>query len=552
VKGGGYWTRHCGKVGFFAENDKGEVIKMKMKKMLVVLPVSTLFIGALAGCGGESDKVSQSASPAASTSSSPPVTLTVEVFDRGIQGQPDLNNNTWTRYINDNFGKQNNAIVKFVAVPRSQEIDKLNVLMAAGEAPDVSFTYDSATVSRYAKVNGIVQLNDLLAKHGKELTNYLGKTVLSYGLFDGKQMAIPAKRTSLAWNGMFIRKDWLDKLGMPVPTTRDELYNTLVAFRDKNPGGVDGVIPWGLAATGLNYNYGNLGESFWGKESEEQFVTAPYSWLRPGNKDAMRFLNKLYNEKLISPDFALDKTAKQADADLTNGKIGFFSANWDYPLRQNISQPLKANVPTANYVPIDVFQNNEGKYKKIAYNENGVNVIIPKSSKNAELAIKYLNWMADPKNLFFLQYGQEGVNHKMVNGIPQVINQTGDNMQTSYLNLDYTLVVNGVELGDPEKNIKALAASAPGYEEVAEQSYKISTTDTYTSFFFDTPNESNIKFGKTLGDMNKLMTDKLIVCKPSEFDALYDKLVAEYLAAGAQAVTDENVKIYKAMQASKK
>lgn len=528
---------------------------MKIKKMLALLPVSTLLITALAGCGSDTNKVSQSASPAASaaaaTPSGSPVTLTVEVFDRGVQGQPDLNNNTWTRYINDNFGKQNNAIVKFVPVPRSQEIEKLNVLMAANEAPDISFTYDSATVSRYAKVNGIVQLNNLLDKYGKELTNYLGKTVLSYGLFDGKQMAIPAKRTSLAWNGMFIRKDWLDKLGMPVPTTRDELYNTLIAFRDKNPGGVNGVIPWGLAATGLNYNYGNLGESFWGKQSDEEFNTAP-SWLRPGNKDALKFLNKLYNEKLISPDFALDKTAKQADADLTNGKIGFFSANWDYPLRQNISQPLKANVPTANYVPIDTFKNSEGKYKKIAYNENGVNVFIPKSSKNAELAIKYLNWMSDPKNLFFLQYGQEGVNHKMVNGIPQVINQTGDNMQISYLNLDYTLVVNGVELGDPQKNVKALSASAPGLEDVAEQSYKINTTETYTSFFFDTPNESNIKFGKTLGDMNKLMTDKLIVCKPTEFDALYDKLVGEYMAAGGQAVIDENVKIYKAMQVNKK
>lgn len=156
--------------------------------------------------------------------------------------------------------------------------------------------------------------------------------------------------------------------------------------------------------------------------------------------------------------------------------------------------------------------------------------------------------MSDPKVIFFLQYGQEGVNHKMVNGIPQVITQTGDNMQTSYLNLDYTLIVNGVELGDPEKNIKALAASCPGYEEIAEKSYKINTTDTYTQFFFDTSNESNSKHGKTLWDMNKEMTDKLIICKPSEFDHLYDKLVAEYMAAGGQAVMDENVKIYRAMQ----
>lgn len=122
----------------------------------------------------------------------------------------------------------------------------------------------------------------------------------------------------------------------------------------------------------------------------------------------------------------------------------------------------------------------------------------------------------------------------------------------SALNLDYTLIVNGAELGDPQKNVKALSVTATGLEDVAEKSYKINTTDTYTSFFFDTPNESNIKFGKTLGDMNKQMTDKLIVCKPAEFDSLYDKLVAEYMAAGGQAVMDENVKIYRAMQANKK
>lgn len=528
---------------------KGEV-KMKIKKMLALVPVLTLVTSALAGCGSDQAKEGQ-ASTAAAKGSGTPVTLTVEVFDRGIQGQPDLNNNTWSRYINDNFGKANNAVVKFVPVPRSQEIDKLNVLMASGEAPDISFTYDGATVSRYAKINGIQPLDELLAKHGKELTNYLGKTVLQYGQYNGKQMAIPAKRTSLAWGGMFIRKDWLDKLGMPLPTTRDELYNTLIAFRDKNPGGVNGVIPWGLAATGMNYGFGNLSESFWAKQTEEEFVTMP-GWLKPGNKDTLKFLNKLYNEKLISPDFALDKTAKQADADVTNGKVGFFSANWDYPLRQNISEPLKTNVPTANFVPIDTFKNDEGKYKKIAYNENGVNVFIPKSSKNAELAIKYLNWMSDPKVLFFLQYGQEGVNHKMVNDMPQVITQTGDNMQTSYLNLDFTLVVNGVELGDQQKNIKALAASAPGYEAVAEKSYQINTTDTYTGFYYDTPNESNIKFGKTLGDLNKTMTDKLIVCKPAEFDGLYDKLVAEYMAAGGQAVMDESIKLYKNMQSNKK
>ena len=131
-----------------------------LKKTTAILFSTALLAGAAAGCGSDDKKSGDTASPAASTAASaapsgPPVTLTVEVFDRGVQGQPDLNNNTWTKYVNEKFGKPNNAIVKFVSVPRSQEVDKLNVLMAANEAPDVSFTYDGTTVTRFAKSNGL-------------------------------------------------------------------------------------------------------------------------------------------------------------------------------------------------------------------------------------------------------------------------------------------------------------------------------------------------------------------------------------------------------------
>ncbi|MEK5032254.1 extracellular solute-binding protein [Paenibacillus sp. FSL R7-0302] len=534
-------------------------VKTGIKKISAVLFSTVLLTGVAAGCGGNDKESKESAAPessnAAKSPSDPPAKLTVEVFDRGVQGQPDLNNNTWTKYVNEHFGKPNNAIVEYVPVPRSQEVDKLNVLMAAGQAPDISFTYDGALVTRFAKSDGLHTLDELLESQGQQLKAYLGENVLSYGQYNGKQVSIPGKRTLLAWNGMFIRKDWLDKLGMPLPTNRDELYNTLVAFRDKNPGNVNGVIPWATAAAGMNYTFGNLVQSFWGQMSEEEFVTTP-NWLKPGNKDAYKWLNKLYNEKLISPDFALDKTTKQADADVTNGKVGFYAANWDYPMTQKIREPLKQNAPDANYIPIDTFKNAEGKYIKEVYNENGIFSFIPKSSKNAELAIKYLNWMADPEVMFFLQFGEEGVNHTLKDGIPQGISQTGENMMTSNLNMDYTVIVNGAELGDTEKNVKtyaaALASGDKQYEALAMESYKINTTDGYSSFYYGVPNEANIKYGKTLGDMNKQMIDRLVVAKEAEFDALYEKLVKEYMDAGGKAVQDENVKNYREVKANTK
>lgn len=531
-------------------------MKRGIKKVLALLIAVFLFAGATAGCGNKAetaDSATGSSASSGAVSSNSPVTLTVEVFDRGIQGQPDLNNNMWTRYINDNFGKPNNITVEFVPVLRSQEIDKLNILMAANEAPDICFTYDTATITKYIKNDGLTQLDDLLKDYGTNLTKYLGEEVLLYGKYNGKQMTVPAKRTVLADAGTFIRKDWLDKLGLPEPTTTEELYNTLVAFRDKNPGGVKTVIPWGIGGQGWSENYGNLFEAFWQKESDKDFVTVN-GWLKPGNKEAVRFLNKCYNEKLLSPDFAIDKTGKQLDADLSNGNVGFFCLNWDYPWRPSIgiAQNLAQKDPNASFIPVDTFKNYEGKYKKKTYSPNGVSVIIPKSSKNAVQAIKYLDWMSDPNVIYYLQNGEEGVNYKMADGNIQPIPQTGDKMMTSTQNLDYTLIVNGTELGDPEKNIKAVASTYLGYESMAEKALNIFMTDGYQPFFFDTPNEASGKYGKTLGDKNNDMMAKLIYCKPAEFDKLYDSLVQELMDAGAKAVMDENIKIYDAMQATQK
>jgi putative aldouronate transport system substrate-binding protein len=485
-------------------------------------------------------------------SKSKPVTLTVEVFDRGVQGQPDLNNNQWTRYINNNFGKANNVKVNFVPVIRTQEVDKLNILMAAGDAPDVSFIYDQATVNKYVKNDSIIQLDDLLAKYGPTLRSYLGETILKYGLVGGKQMVIPAKRNMVPQNVAFIRQDWLDALGLPLPTTKDELYNTLVAFRDKNPGKVSGVIPWATAVSGSGsmYNYGNIFEASWGRMTEQEYAATP-GWKRPGNKEALRFLNKLYNEKLLSPDLAIDKTGKQADGDVTNGKAGFFCSLWDYPYRLSpgIYTTLKKNVPTAVLTPVDTFKNYAGKYLKSVWPPYGMFIMIPKTSKNAEQAMKYIDWLAKPETLFYLQNGEEGVNHKLVNGLPQGIPQTGDKMMPSSLNIDYEFVVNGAELNDPAKNDKLVTMSYTGNEDGAAKSLAIGVKDGLTPFFFDTPNEASIKYSKTLGDKNTEMTAKLIYCRPSEFDVLYANLVEEYMSAGGQAVMDENIKIYKAMKA---
>lgn len=467
-----------------------------------------------------------------------------------------MNNNYWTRYINDNFGKQYNATVKFVTVPRSQEVDKLNVLMAAGQAPDIVYTYNTGVVYNFVQQGGLAELDSVLKQYGSALTNYLGDDVLKYGKFDGKQYAVPGKRTVLAGSNTFIRKDWLDKLGLPVPTTPEQFYNTMVAFKEKNPGNVNGVIPYGYNVSTSNPGLGYIPEAFKpSKLTEEQFATLQprmiweSNWNLIGFEDAVKYMNRMYNEGLISPNFAVDKDGKLLDADISNGKVGAFQTNWDGPYRTSPGtyNNLKKNVPGAELIPVDPWQNDAGKHPKNGYSPNGMYIFIPKTSKNVDLAIEYLNWMVDPKNTLFLQNGKEGVDYTMVNGVPVQTGTTtkGDKMMTVANNLDYDILSNGIELGDPQKDTAAISAGYPGYEKDAENALKVSMDGYYHTYFYSIPNSADAKYGADLRNLSAQMLAKLIAAKPADVDTLYKSLLQQYMDQGGKAVQDEYIKNYK-------
>ena len=232
----------------------------KMSKIVSVLLAVVMAAASASGCSStpaesstsqpaSESSASQTAEGESSSDAAVPSLsgkVTVEVFDRGVTGGSNVTNNFWTNWIAENAKKDVGIDVEFVSVPRSEEIPKLNVLMASNAAPDISYTYTPSVVYNFYKNGGLADLEEPLKNYGQTLTEYLGDEVLSYGQFGGQQVAIPAKRISLARLLTYIRKDWLDKLGMEMPTTKEEFHEALKAFKEKDPGGVgtDRVIPY--------------------------------------------------------------------------------------------------------------------------------------------------------------------------------------------------------------------------------------------------------------------------------------------------------------------
>lgn len=513
----------------------------------------------LAGCGGKQNTGAEPTSTAAKATASAvdqqkPVELSVEVFERGNQGEPPADNNYWTKWIQENFKKDSNINVTFVPVLRSEETNKLNVLMAANQAPDICFTYDSSLAAKYAKSGGIQELSASIEKYGKDLTAFLGQDVLDYGIFYGKQYAVPSRRILVGVSETLIRKDWLDKLGLDVPTNKDEFYTVMKAFKEKDPAGQGQTIPFGIGMQEMSFGCYNMMYTFFDKMTEEDWYTKN-QYTYPGVKNYYQYLNKLYNEGLISPEFALDKDIKKLQADISNGKVGFFYGNLGLSTQPSpgLLQALKKNNPAAEYVACDPFVNSEGKRLKLGYSPAGMYTMVPTTCKNADAAVKYLNWLSKAEVIKTLQNGIENETYSIVDGIP-VVNKDykGEKKLVNGTNFDYVLTSNGKNVGDQELNIKAESFNHPGFEKLFVESYKIATTDTligpnWKGFV----NEANAKYSTTLFNKYREGITKLILCKPSEFDKTFTEVLNDYQKSGGQEVTDENIKLYKELKQSK-
>lgn len=513
----------------------------------------TVAVGLLAGCSaGNAANPTTGGGTSAATER---VTLKVGIFDRGNSPAGfTATDNYWTDYVQQNFGEPNNIDVEFVPIPRADAGDKVNVMMSSGDAPDVVFANTSPlTPYAYAKAGGLMELDDLIDEYGPHLKEYLADT-LEYGKVDGVQYSIPGRRVHTGKYEQLIRKDWLDQLNLPVPQTTEEVYQTLKAFKEQDPGNTGGkVIPLGFSLTP-----GSVEPVVWsfiqdGLTEEERYTMSEslgFPVLLPGHKEALQFLNKLYNEQLISPDFALDKDEKQVFQDVMTGKVGMYSDNLgnSYASTPGIAKVLTENIPGAELIPVDPYTNDAGKHLKPVYAPTGFYLMVPASSKRGVEAIKYLDWMAQPEVLFTLMNGIEGENYNMVEGIPVRI-ESEETTKRMYNSVDITMITQGQDLGDDEKNWEAAAASVPEqFREYVKEAYRISQTDTIQYANFTTPIEAENKYLPTLEVKYGELLVKTIMAKPEDFSGLYDKLIEDYMASGGEAIMQERTEAYQAMK----
>jgi putative aldouronate transport system substrate-binding protein len=475
-------------------------------------------------------------------------TLRVEIFDRGNAPAEFLQGGKPAQWVQAGFGDANNVTVEWVPVTRSKEVEQLNLMMAAKTAPDLSFTYDTVLAGGYAYQGGLADLTDVMDRYGRTLKAFLGKDVLQYGVWNGRQFAIPGKRSLVGIKGTWIRKDWLDKLGLPIPRTRDEMLAALRAFRDKDPGKVGGnLVPLWVQDKGIDPN---IMYSFYqlGSERDRAAWIGPASTILcqdiavPGAKEGLRFHNMLYNEGLTTKDFWLYTDTAATHAAISNGYVGAFTNNQSYIWTYNLIPAIEKNNPDAFWVPCDPFTNKDGKTPKYIYAPIGIMNMVPSFSKNADLVVKYLDWMAHLPNLTKLMYGEKGVHYDIdSNGI--IIPRKLSGADVWEFNLqDRSVILNGRPYETRDMVIKAMVlpyVSGKYTMDLFLSHYKMLEVDGVPPVRVENPPDSYLKLNTVVLNKGNQITAKVVAAKPEDFDAMYEAGLKEFLDLGARQIKED-------------
>jgi ABC-type sugar transport system, periplasmic component len=557
---------------------------MKKAKKILALLLALITVFSMMGCG-KSTKSTESVNPVEKEATAAPdankeatpeaestssefqttfgsktfdnKTITVMVFDRSNAPEGStVVNNKWVDYINKNMNKVG-ITVKFVAVPRSEELNKVQLMMSSGTGPDIMLCYTTSVVEGFFNDGGTYDLAPYIdgADQAKNLKEYIGEDCLSIGRNADKALwAIPARRSTTAASNVFIRKDWLDDLGMQIPTTIDELYKVLTAFKNNNPDGRKDVIAAGFATCKKAGDPAGLMSYAFLKNiaDEKTFVTedgsaADLIYTDPGFGEYFKWLNKLYNEGLMDPEYYVDNDNKLKE-DFVNGKMGCFESNVNYnvdSLRGSLLKALQSSDKDADIVSISPMKNvNDGQVYNNGYPINGAYVFIPKTCKDVEAAVTYLDWLATKEGGFTLFHGNEGEHFKYDDaGVPCVIDAAYNATDKDWIRHDLFLIGNQGYYKTADEFAKATSKEAPGYEDYVLNNFANAALGTVRN----DPTFTAPTFTEKSTEISVIREEyfvKLVTCTTDKYDATLAEFKSKLKDVGYDKIIQERTDYY--------
>ena len=347
-------------------------------------------------------------------------------------------NNAYTRLLNERLNVQNQDV--FEAMDE-QYTDNVTMVIAQNDLPDVMIVEDLDELQYLVDNDMIADLtdsyNNCMSDTIKNIYGSYGRDILDVVTFDGKIMAIPETNISDGPNLIWLRKDWMDALGLSAPRTLSDVEEIIRQFKEKDPGHNGAGNTVGLVCDtslcgGCGYSseytldiifaaYGAFPKQ-WIYDGDGDVV---YGSVQPEAKEALAHIHKLYKEGILDQDFLM-RTSSNLIELIVDGQCGSFFGPWwapNNPLMQAVEQNKDAE-----WQPYLIATEESGLTSYHTQNPSGKYIVVRKGYEYPEIACKIISVLFD-----YLRYNDRD-NQEIVDYYKENVDPTA---RPFAINVDY-------------------------------------------------------------------------------------------------------------------
>lgn len=347
-------------------------------------------------------------------------------------------NNAYTRLLNERLNVQNQDV--FEAMDE-QYTDSVTMVIAQNDLPDVMIVEDLDELQYLVDNDMIADLtdsyNNCMSDTIKNIYGSYGRDILDVVTFDGKIMAIPETNISDGPNLIWLRKDWMDALGLSAPRTLSDVEEIIRQFKEKDPGHNGAGNTVGLVCDtslcgGCGYSseytldiifaaYGAFPKQ-WIYDGDGNVV---YGSVQPEAKEALAHIHELYKEGILDQDFLM-RTSSNLIELIVDGQCGSFFGPWwapNNPLMQAVEQNKDAE-----WQPYLIATEESGLTSYHTQNPSGKYIVVRKGYEYPEIACKIVSVLFD-----YLRYNDRD-NQEIVDYYKENVDPTA---RPFAINVDY-------------------------------------------------------------------------------------------------------------------
>lgn len=365
----------------------------------------------------------------------PPVTITTAFIvgsNVKFKEGETIENNVHTKYVLEQMGIQMKTLW---TVGKADAYEtKVRLALTSGEPlPDVITLSNANLIDELIDAGKVMDIKEAFEKYASPLMkeryaeypdifNPVKRGDKVYGLPKGASNDSPV---------MWIRQDWLDKLGLKPPTTMDELDVVLDAFVNRDPDGNGKKDTYGITFalkddivntrgdTSFIFGaFGNAIPTYWTRDPNGGLL---YGSIQPSVKAGLGKMAEWFGKGYMDPEVAVYDGAKVEEV-YGHGKIGIFPAAGT--MANTVIKTSMEKIPGAVYKPYHFPTGPNGQRASAGGRDSGPIVLLSKDFKHPDaffhLYSQIFNFgvTTNPNDHFYYR-GHEGYDYKMVDGKPE-------------------------------------------------------------------------------------------------------------------------------------